>query len=68
MSENYGFWQGIRKTFDKGYAAKGIKADDIQGKIKCTKSQLCGRYQVQATDPKIILSLLERALVLEKMN
>jgi hypothetical protein len=68
MNEEDSFWQRMRKTFDNGYRTKGIKVDDVLGKINSIKSQLMGRYQVQATDPKVILSLLERALVYEKMN
>lgn len=68
MNEEDSFLQGMRKTFDRGYAVKGIKTDDILGKINCTRLQLWGKYQVQATDPKIILSLLESAWIYERMN
>jgi len=68
MNEEDSFWQRMRKTFDNGYRVRGIKVDDVLGKINSIKSQLMGRYQVKATDPKVILSLLERALVYEKMN
>jgi len=68
MDEEDSFLQRMRQTFDRGYAVKGIKADDILGKINCIKSQLWGRYQVQATDPEVVLSLLERAYFYERMN